>query len=383
MSKNANGEGSIYQRSDGRWVGATYVLRPDGSRKRRQVYGRTRAEVSTKLRHLIEQTVQGIPTFTGDWTVDTYAAHWLDSTRGTLRPSTHSNYAWMLRKYILPTLGRIKLTALTPTHVRHLHAVVAATGVSARTVQLSHAVLRSMLSDAVREEAASRNVASLTRAPRREKVEAKPWSPEEVETFRLAAESHRLAPLFTLAYGLGLRRGEILGLRWSDVDFGKRLIHVRHTMQRLGAGTGRVFGPPKTQRSRRTVPMPAMVATALERQKRQQADELRHVSGETNTYDLVFTTSIGTPLEPTNLRRDFNALIVKAGVRRIRFHDLRHTCASLLMAQGVSPRVVMDVLGHSTLSVTMDLYSHVMPSALLDASRAIDLALGNDKSEAS
>ena len=107
------------------------------------------------------------------------------------------------------------------------------------------------------------------------------------------------------------------------------------------------------------------------------------MSGETNTYDLVFTTSIGTPLEPTNLRRDFDALIAKAGVRRIRFHDLRHTCASLLMAEGVSPRVVMDVLGHSTLSVTMDLYSHVMPSALLDASRAIDLALGNDESEAS
>ena len=109
--------------------------------------------------------------------------------------------------------------------------------------------------------------------------------------------------------------------------------------------------------------MPAMVVAALERQRQQQAEELRHVSGETNTYDLVFTTSIGTPLEPTNLRRDFDALIAKAGVRRIRFHDLRHTCASLLMAQGVSPRVVMDVLGHSTLSVTMDLYSHVLPSS--------------------
>ena len=107
------------------------------------------------------------------------------------------------------------------------------------------------------------------------------------------------------------------------------------------------------------------------------------MAGETNGYDLVFTTSIGTPLEPTNLRRDFDALIVKAGVRRIRFHDLRHTCAYLLMAQGVSPRVVMDMLGHSTLSVTMDLYSHVMPSALLDASRAIDIALGTHESEAS
>lgn len=129
--------------------------------------------------------------------------------------------------------------------------------------------------------------------------------------------------------------------------------------------------------------MPAMVVTALERQERQQADELRHVSGETNTYDLVFTTSIGTPLEPTNLRRDFDALIANAGVLRIRFHDLRHMCASLLRAQGVSPRVVMGVLRHSTLSVTMDLYSHVMPSALLDASRAIDMALGTDESEAS
>ncbi|WP_460580980.1 tyrosine-type recombinase/integrase [Humibacter ginsengisoli] len=331
--------------------------------------------MSTKLRELITLTDRGIPMAGTTWTVEAYAKHWLDAMLLSLRPATHANYAWAMRKYIVPSIGTRKLDRLAPSDVRKLHADVASAGVSARTVQLAHAVLRSMLSEAMREQLVSRNVATLVRTPRLEKQEVTPWTADEVASFSLAASSHRLSALFTLAYSVGLRRGELLGLRWTDVDLARGLLHVRQTLQRLGADRGLVMGPPKSVRSRRTIPLPSTAASALDRHRREQDSELAVLPGLFNEHGLVFTTAIGTPIEPSNLRREFNALIEKAGVRRIRFHDLRHTCASLLFAQGVPPRVVMDLLGHSTLSITTDLYAHVMPSALVDAVAAMDALL--------
>ncbi|MFF2273572.1 tyrosine-type recombinase/integrase [Agromyces sp. NPDC058136] len=371
MSKRANGEGSVYQRKDGRWVGSTYVLRPDGARQRKEVYGRTRSEVNSKLRELITNTERGVPMAGKSWTVGAYAEHWLANGVSALRPATQSNYAWVLRKYVVPTVGDIRLERLTPAHVRKLHGAVLSMGVSVRTTQLAHAVLRSMLAEAVREELITRNVGTLVRQPKLEKVEQLAWSPEEAARFGLASKPHRLHALFELAYSVGLRRGELLGLRWSDVDLETNMIHVRQTMQRLGAGHGRVFGPPKTARSRRSVPIPVGIARSLRAHRAAQAAELRG-SNRSNPLDLVFTTSLGTPIEPSNLRRDFETLISAAGVPRIRFHDLRHTCASLLFAKGVPPRVVMDLLGHSTMSITTDLYAHVMPTALAEAASAMD-----------
>lgn len=374
MSKRANGEGSIYQRQDGRWTGATYVLRPDGGRQRRQVYGATRSEVSGKLRELITMTERGLPMAGTSWTVKGYARHWLDAIALSLRPATHSNYAWVMRKYVIPSVGSRRLDRLAPADVRKLHADIASAGVSARTVQLAHAVLRSMLSEAMREQLISRNVATLVRTPRIEKEEVTPWNVDELASFRLAAAPHPLSALFMLAYALGMRRGELLGLRWSDVDLEHGLLHVRQTLQRLGADRGLVFGPPKSARSRRTIPLPETVSIALRSHRLVQKIKLQY-AGAANELDLVFTTTMGTPIEPSNLRREFNALIEKARVRKIRFHDLRHTCASLLFAQGVPPRVVMDLLGHSTLSITTDLYAHVMPSTLVDAASAMDALL--------
>ncbi|MGX5694801.1 tyrosine-type recombinase/integrase [Agromyces soli] len=371
MSKRANGEGSVYQRKDGRWVGSTYVLRPDGARRRKEVYGRTRSEVNSKLRELIASTERGIPMAGTSWSVSAYADHWLENGVRALRPSTQSNYAWVLRKYIVPTVGDVPLERLTPSHVRKLHGAVQSMGVSVRTVQLAHAVLRSMLAEAVREELISRNVGTLVRQPKLEKTEQRAWSPEDAARFGIASKPHRLHALFELAYSVGLRRGELLGLRWSDVDLDAGMIHVRQTMQRLGSAHGRVFGPPKTARSRRSVPIPARVARSLRIHRAAQVAEL-HGTNRSNPLDLVFTTSLGTPIEPSNLRRDFEALISSAGVPRIRFHDLRHTCASLLFAKGVPPRVVMDLLGHSTMSITTDLYAHVMPTALAEAASAMD-----------
>lgn len=383
MSKRANGEGSVYQRQDGRWTAATYVLRSDGGRERRQVYGATRAAVIAKLQELITKTSQGIPAAGTSWTVETFAAHWLGTIApGSLRPSTLANYAWIMRKHIAPAVGPIKLEKLTPAHVRQLHSKISATGVSARTVQLGHAVLRAMLSEAMREEYISRNVASLVRTPRVEASDVTPWTVEETATFLQLTTDEQHHELFALALALGLRRGELLGLRWEDIDLATRKLHVRQTAQRLGAAHGMVIGPPKSARSRRTIPLPDIAVQKLRSRQRSQRIE-RELAGESwQEKGLVFSTGIGTIIEPSNLRRSFDQAISVAGVRRIRFHDMRHTCASLLLARGVPLRVVMDVLGHSTMSITSDLYAHVMPSALVDAASAIDFALASTATDA-
>jgi len=232
-----------------------------------------------------------------------------------------------------------------------------------------------MLGEAVRDEVITRNPAAVVRPPAVTREEVKPWSPQEASDFLRASVGHRLYAVFAVGVALGLRRGELLALRWSDVDLDDGLVHVRQNVQRL-LEIGLVYGSPKTSRSRRTVPLPARSIKVLRAHRARQAAEALALGARWPETGLVFTSTVGTVIEPRNLSRLFDDLIAAAGVRRIRFHDLRHTCASLLLAQGVPARVVMDVLGHSQMAITMDLYSHVMPTALREAADAIDRALG-------
>ena len=219
-----------------------------------------------------------------------------------------------------------------------------------------------------------RNVASIVRGPRIDHEEVQPRSRDEAAMFLAAARAHPLSALFAVGVAVGPRQGELLTLAWNDVDLDGGILRVRRTVQRL-RGQGLVFGPPKSTDRVGASRLPDSACAAL-LSHRQRQDVERLTAGDSwQESGLVFTTSVGTVVEPRNLSRIFEHLVERSGVRRIRFHDLRHTCASLLLAQGVSPRVVMDVLGHSQLSITMDLYSHVMPSALRDAADAMDRAL--------
>lgn len=375
----ANGEGSVYQRQDGRWTAASYVLRPDGGRVRRQVYGRTRAEASQKLTAQLSKTSAGVPLAGDRWTVATYAEHWLETVaKARLRPATWTNYAYALRVHISPGLGSVPLRALTPTRVRAFLARCSEAGLAANSVRIVHATLRTMLAEAVRDELVERNVAAIVRGPRIERDEVQPWSLEEASIFLATAADHRLSALFAVGLAVGLRKGELLALSWRDVDSATGTLRVRQTVQRL-RGEGLVFGPPKSSRSKRTIPLPDTSLRALLAHRDRQGAERAAAGDVWQESGLVFTTGIGTVIEPRNLSRTFDQLVVVSGVRRIKFHDLRHTCASLLLAQHVPPRVVMEVLGHSQLSITMDLYSHVMPSALRDAAAAMDRALGGSR----
>jgi integrase len=232
-----------------------------------------------------------------------------------------------------------------------------------------------MLNQAVREELVARNVARLVQPSAPDRTEIRPWTEGEARIFLAACRSHRLHALFVVALGLGLRRGELLGLRWIDVDFAAGQLQISQTLQHV-RGHGVVYGPPKSRRSRRVLTMPAVVAESLRRHRDgQRAERIAAGDGWTES-GLVFTTIGGRHIEPRNLNTTFARLVAAAGVRPIRLHDLRHTCATLLLSRGVSPRMVMDILGHSQIAVTMNTYGHVIPAMQHEAAGQMDAALG-------
>jgi integrase len=367
-------------------------LTANGTYKRTPVYGASAEEVERKLTEIKARSNRGLPAEASGWTVSSYAGYWLEHGAGIkLRPTTPARYRTLMSRYVLPALGKKRLAALTPAEVRLMLARTAAartTGrkgqmeeeratVSSRTVQQVHAVLRAMLSHAVRDELVSRNAARLVQPPTRDREEIHPWTADEARTFLAAARPHRLSAPFVVALALGLRRGELLGLRWSDVDFRTRQLRVWQTLQRV-RGQGIVFDPPRSKRSRRVLTMPAIVLEAL-REHRDRQDHDRAVAGDDWVETgLVFTTAIGRHVEPRNLNTAYGRLLARAGVRPIRFHDLRHTCATLLLSRGVPARTVMDILGHSQIAVTLNIYGHVMPAMQQEAAGQIDAALGDE-----
>ena len=298
---------------------------------------------------------------------------------GSVRESTAENYAHLVRCYVMPILGTRPLIKLTPADVRAFLVELGRTNsrdgkpLSARTVQYAHSVLRRALTEAIREELVTRNVAALVAPPRVPHRDVAYLDPEQARQLLVAARNDRLYPLYAVALALGLRRSEALALRWTDINLGKRTLRVQGSLKRVN---GRLrITEPKTARSRRIVPLPAICVDALIEHRDRQAverDKARLWIGS----DLVFTTSIGTAIEPRNMVRHFQALCQRAGLPAIRFHDLRHTCASLLLAQGVEPRVIMETLGHSAIGTTMNLYTHVLPATQRSAADRMDDLLG-------
>lgn len=386
MSKRANGEGSIDQRADGIWRARVYVLNPDGIRVRRAVYGKTREEVATKLVELQSLTHKHIPAAPVKHTVRSFGEEWIRRLRDDekRKPATVANYEWVLTKYVYDVIGTVRITSLTPAHVRKVMNTTAGltrkrqdgtvAALSARTVQLTRSVLRAMLAEAQRDELIHRNVAALVKGPTVTRAEVEPWTSQEVDAFLKVAKDHRLGALFSVGVALGMRKGELLALHWNDIDLNDRTLRVSKTVQRLGS-QGLVTGTPKTMRSRRTIPLPSQVVKTLRDHREAQEKERLAAGAAWQDTGLVFASRSGTLLDPKHVNRILDSLAEQAGVRRIRFHDLRHTCATLLLGQGVAPRTVMEVLGHSQMSITTDLYGHVMPTTLRAAAQAMDRAL--------
>ncbi|MFF3939191.1 site-specific integrase [Streptomyces phaeofaciens] len=354
--KNPNGAGSIWQRKDGRFEGRAYIPQPDGTRKRKTVYGATWEECDEKRQELVRRDRQGIPTPSRSAKLSEWLPYWLEEyIRPHRKRTTYVKYEMHVRLYLVPLLGSRRLESLTTANVRQIISKVTAQS-SAATAKEAHRVLRAAIGAACREELISRNVVQLVPAPRVEPRELRPWSLDKTLTFLEAARTDPLYTAFVLAVALGLRRGEILGLQWRDVDLNRRTLTVSTTLNR--GGKERYLDTTKNRRSR-VIPVPLMCVAPLRWQRMRQAERRAAVGADWHESDHVFTTRSGRPIEPRNLYRSFLRISEAAKLPQVRLHDTRHGCASLLFAAGVAPRTVMEILGHSQIAVTMNVYTHV------------------------
>ncbi|HEV2108522.1 MAG TPA: site-specific integrase [Thermomicrobiales bacterium] len=375
--KRGQNEGSAYQRKDGRWE-ALLTLPADapGGPARRSFYGKTKKEAMTKLRAAQRKLDEGLPAVPERETVGTYLDRWLiDVAKPGLRASTYKSYESYVRLHLKPALGHHRLARLGPQHVQTMLNEKLAAGLSPRTVQYIRAILRRSLGQALKWGLGSRNVATLIDPPKGRRVEVRPLTPEQARCFLDFVNGDRLEALYSVAVALGLRQGEALGLQWEDIDFTSCALRVRHALQRVDGKLRLV--EPKSERSRRTVDIPAPTLAILVAHRDRQAFERAFAGDRWQDWGLVFTTPKGTPLDGTAVTKRLQRLLADAELPRQRFHDLRHCCASLLLAQGVPPRVVMEILGHSQISLTMDTYSHVMPTARRHAAELMGAILAN------
>ena len=379
MSKRGNNEGSIYKREDGRWAGQISLGYVNGKRKRKVIYGKTRKEVAEKLKVALRDQQQGLPVAVERQTVAQFLDRWLaDVARPKLRASTLVGYRQKIERYILPALGRHQLAKLEPQQVQAMLNDLHDRGLSSRTVHHTRAILRRALNQALRWGLVAKNAAALADPPRVTAPELRTLDPVEARHFLDAVRGDRLEALYSVALSLGLRRGEALGLRWQDVDFDTGTVSVRVALELVSGRPPRLVEP-KTRQSRRMLPLSPVLAAQLKAHRARQLTE-RLAAGQEwqgEMWGLVFATPLGGPLSGRTVATQFKKHLAAAGLPDVRFHDLRHSCASLLLAQNVHPRVVMEILGHSTITLTMNTYSHVLPQAQRDAIGLIDTLLGD------
>jgi integrase len=340
--KRGNGEGSVYRRKDGLWVGQYKIWTGNGT-KTKYIYSKTRKDAATKLVEAIAERDMGLVYDCGSMTVEEYLERWLESTRGTVRERTWTRAEVDVRVHLKPTIGKIRLDRLNALQLQSLYRAKLDSGLSPRTVQIIHATLHKSLKQAVRWSLIPRNVAQSVDPPRVQKKELSPLDEEQVRKLLESAKDNKLEALYILAITTGMRSGELLGLQWGDLDLQTGTLQVKRTVF-----NGRIEAP-KTTKSRRSIKLTQTSIRALNEHPR--------------TSEWVFCTRLGTSISYHNLHnRSWKPLLEKAGLPHKRFHDLRHTCATLLLTKGVHPKIVQEMLGHSSISITLDTYSHVLPN---------------------
>ncbi len=375
-SRRGHGEGSIYKRKVGGkvmgWVAMLDLGYQDGKRKRQAIYGRDRREIQAKLDDAKLRLRRGLPVGGPKLTTAQWLERWLcDAAMPKVRPSTFRRYSDLCVKHISPVIGRIPLEKLSPADVRQLLNDKGA-DLAPRTVHHIRAVLRTALHRAERDGLVSRNAAALAESPRLERQEMKSFTPDQARTFQQAIKGDPEEALYLVTLDAGLRQGEVLGLRWEDVDLAASVIRVNRALQRVEGKL--VLVDVKSKTSRRAIRLGAVAAQALRQHHARQSDESGRVTWL--PFGLVFTGAHGLPLDGTALTKRFQSLLKAAGLPRLRFHDLRHSSASLLLSQHIPARVVMERLGHSTITLTMNTYSHVIAELNQEAADAMDRVFG-------
>jgi len=370
-AKRANGEGSIYRRKDGRWAASLSL----GNGRRATLYAKTRQEAAARLTAALHNQQLGIPPPDRSQTVGQYLTNWIEgSIRPSVRARTHESYALNVRR-LVPHLGHYRLGALTPVAIENTYGALLQSGLSRRSVEQAHAVLHRALNQAVKWGLLGRNPADAVNVPRPERREMRTLDEKQVQRLFEATAGHRLRGLWVLLVTTGLRLGEALGLCWDDIDQTAGRLVVRRSLQRQREA-GLVFVEPKSAKSRRTVHLAESTVAVLREQRRQQLGERLSAGPAWQDQGLVFCREDGRPLEPSSVTEHLHRALKAADLPQVRVHDLRHTAATLLLARGVHPKVVQELLGHSTISLTLDIYSHVTPALHAEVAAHMDALFG-------
>jgi integrase len=377
--------GHVRRRGARSWA-VVVDLGRDASGKRKQKWHTvrgTRRDADRELARILRELDTGTYTEPSKMTVGGYLERWLGTYAApNVAPKTLERYAEIIHAHLIPAFGHVSLQGLQPLHIQEYYSEALRSGrrdgkggLSARTVLHHHRVLRESLRQAVKWQLAVRNVADAVEPPRPTRKEMHVLSNEQTARLIHETTSTRFRIPVLLAVTTGMRRGEILALRWQDVDFANQTLAVRQSLEQTKSGLD--FKQPKTSKSRRTISMPTLLSAALRRHRADQA-KIRLLLGPSfNERGLVCTKADGKPIVPSELTRAFSRLVktVCAPNKSIRFHDLRHGHATQLLREGVHPKVVSERLGHSTISITMDVYSHVLPGMQEEAARKLDVAL--------
>jgi integrase len=371
--KRGNGEGSITRRKDGLYM-ARYTVQTATGSKRKTIYGKEREDVAEKLADALSNRNKGLVFDAGSQTVGEYLERWLEtSAKGSVRESTYESYRKQVRCYVVPAIGRVKLKGLSSMQIQGMYRAMLDRGLSPRTVQYTHAVLHRALRQAVRWGLIPRNVSEDVDRPRLRREEIRPLNRDQARhLLKTAGEAgDRFEALYVLALHTGMRPGELLGLKWGDVDLDEGGLRLNR------AHVGRNLTTPKTKRSRRRIDLSAASIAALKAHRRRQLEEQMKKAGLWKNHGLVFPSAVGTPLSHRNVVRSFKALLKRAGLPiSTRLYDLRHTCATLLLGSNVHPKYVQELLGHASIALTLDTYSHVLKGMDGGIGGAMDEALG-------
>jgi integrase len=359
MGKRANGEGTVYQRKDGRWVATITV--ENGTRK--YLYYATQKEAVKAIREANNLKDQGVILASKDQTVGFFLETWLqDTAQPRIRARTYIRYQQLVSQHIVPIIGKVKLQQLMPQHLQKLYNGKLKEGYAPQTVKHIHRLLHRAFHDALRWNLVARNVCDAVDAPRVPKGEMQVLSIEQAQQFLRTAQGDPLEALYVIALTTGMRQGELLGLKWEDLSIDLKKIQVKRTIARIGK-QGFVINEPKTVKSRRSISLTDLAIDVLKRHRIRQHEIRLQAGAAWEEQGWVFCNQVGKPVEAGNImRRSFKPLLKKAGVPDIRFHDLRHSAATLLLSMEVHPKIVQELLGHSNISMTLDTYSHVLPS---------------------
>ncbi len=347
----------------------------DGRKRHRETIKGSKADARKRLMELLATIDTGMPIASTNANVSGFLQQWLkDYAEPNTSPQTYRGYNSLVNYHLIPKLGHIPLTKIRPQHIQNLHADMLRSGLSNRTVLHAYRVLHRALEHAVKWRLINWNPCDAVDAPRAHRTETTTLSIHDVKRLLEATAASRYRHIIYLAIETGLRRGELLGLIWYDIDLPNRLISVNRSLARV-TGKGLVASAPKTRRSRRPVKISKKTTALLAGIKAQRREVLQAGGIDIDENSPVFSNSQGTPLSPDAVSHGFNRLIKQAGLPHLRFHDLRHIHAGLLIRQGIHAKVISDRLGHSSISITMDLYGNLIAASEEKAAEAVQEAL--------